>query len=123
MSDELAELFKELKAKSNGSEYVLPRIREWGMGLQAASLRFFCKSVGITSIRFHTLRACFATQLLRQGIAAPTIQKICGWKDLATMQRYIRLAGIEVAGATNELKLLPEKEVMAEVVDLFLKKS
>jgi hypothetical protein len=24
--------------------------------------------------------------------------KICGWKDLKTMQRYIRLAGIDEAG-------------------------
>ena len=40
-------------------------------------------------------------------------------KDLETMQRYVRLAGIEVAGVTESLKILPEAEVMAKVVNLF----
>ena len=47
--------------------------------------------------------------------------KICGWKDLKTMQRYIRLSGIEVKGATQGLKLLPERDVMGRVVELFRK--
>jgi hypothetical protein len=32
--------------------------------------------------------------------------KTCGWKDLETMQAYIRLAGIEEQGATAPLHLL-----------------
>ena len=59
------------------------------------------------------------TQLIRQGIPAIQIQKICGWKDLETMQRYIRLAGIEISGVTENLKILPDRAVMAEVVNLF----
>jgi hypothetical protein len=51
--------------------------------------------------------------LLNKGLA--------GWKDLKTMQRYIRLAGVEVKGATDGLKLLPEADVMAKVVNLFQK--
>jgi len=47
------------------------------------------------------------------------IQKICGWKDLETMQIYIRLAGIEVQGVTDGLKLLPENEIMGKVFSLF----
>ena len=34
------------------------------------------------------------------------------------MQRYVRLAGIEVAGVTDELKI-PDRQVMAQVVNLF----
>lgn len=45
--------------------------------------------------------------------------KICGWKDLKTMQKYIRLAGIEIEGATEKLKILPPKDVMGRVVQLF----
>jgi site-specific recombinase XerD len=85
----------------------------------AKEIRAFCEGIGIPSIRFHALRACFATQLIRQGIPAIQIQKICGWKDLETMQRYIRLAGIEISGVTENLKILPDNIVMGEVVNLF----
>ncbi len=57
----------------------------------------------------------------KDGVAPAVVMKIAGWKDLKTMQRYIRLAGVEVKGATNGLKLLPEVEVMATVVNLFQK--
>ncbi len=63
--------------------------------------------------------ACFATQLLRDNIAPVVVMKICGWKDLKTMQRYVRLAGIEIEGATEKLKILPPKDVMGRVVELF----
>ncbi len=119
ISSELETLLKELKLKSAGNPHVLPRIRDWNKGYQARELRAFCQSIGIPSIRFHALRACFATQLIRQGIPAIQIQKICGWKDLETMQRYIRLAGIEISGVTENLKILPDRAVMAEVVNLF----
>ena len=50
--------------------------------------------------------------------------KICGWRDLKTMQRYIRLAGIEEHGATQVLKIMPsDLAVMGEVVNLFDFKS
>jgi len=46
--------------------------------------------------------------------------KICGWEELKTMQRYIRMAGIDEKGATEVLKVLPsDAAVMGEVVDLF----
>ena len=96
---------------------------EWTLGYQARELRHFCLGTGLPSVRFHALRACFATQLIRSGVPPIQIQKICGWKDLKTMQRYIRLAGIEIAGATEGLKIMPEPDVMARVVNLFTKES
>jgi hypothetical protein len=45
--------------------------------------------------------------------------KICGWKELETMQRYIRLAGVEVEGVTDSLKFTSSDEAMAKVVKLF----
>jgi ribulose bisphosphate carboxylase small subunit len=46
--------------------------------------------------------------------------KICGWRDLKTMQRYVRLAGIDEKGATQVLKVLPsDAAVMAEVVNIY----
>jgi integrase len=106
MSDELIELLKQLKinSESQGRPQVLPRLRDWNHGEQARILKTFCLSVGLPPIKFHTLRACFATQLLQNQIAPATVMKICGWKDLKTMQRYIRLSGIDEAGATDVLQ-------------------
>jgi integrase len=119
ISSELETMLKELKLQAGTRKEVLPRLPRWAKGDQARMIRQFCQVVGLPSIKFHTLRACFATQLIRQGIPPIQIQKICGWKDLETMQRYVRLAGIEVVGATEGLKLLPEAQVMAKVVNLF----
>ncbi len=119
IADDLLDLLKELKAKRGDKVSVLERFQDWTDGSQAQVLRTFCVGIGITSVMFHTLRACFATQLIKDGVPPATVMKICGWKDLKTMMRYIRLAGIEVKGATDVLKLMPEREVMGNVIKLF----
>lgn len=122
-SAQVLSLLKELKLKGGNGNFVLHHFQSWTDGGQAEILREFCLGSGIPSVRFHTLRACFATQLIRDSVAPAVVMKICGWKDLKTMQRYIRLAGIEVKGATKGLKLLPETEVMGRVVNLFKPKD
>ncbi len=119
ISPELEMLLKELKLQTGTRSEVFPRLPGWEKGIQAKILRTFCKLIGLPSIKFHTLRACFATQLIRTGVPPIQIQKICGWKDLETMQIYIRLAGIEVQGVTDGLTLMPETELMGKVVKLF----
>ncbi len=118
-STQVLNLLKDLKLKRGNEKHVLHHWKSWTDGEAASILREFCVGSGLPSIKFHTLRSCFATQLIRDGIAPAVVMKICGWKDLKTMQRYIRLAGIEVKGATEGLKLLPEREVMGRVVNLF----
>jgi len=119
ISSELRVLLQELRATAGDREHVLPRLPSWKEGEQAEILRQFCEGIGLPSVKFHTLRACFATQLIRNGVPPIQIQKICGWKDLKTMQRYVRLAAIETKGATEGLKVLPAQEVAAKVVHLF----
>ena len=119
MNPDLMAMLKELKIKRAGEKSVLHRFNLWTKGRQAEILREFCSGYNLTSIKFHTLRACFATQLIKDGVAPAIVMKIAGWKDLKTMQRYIRLAGIEIRGATEKLKILPEKEVMGRVHELF----
>ena len=109
-STEVIEFFKTLRLNAE-SEFVLPRLREWGKGEQARELRKFCQSIGITSVKFHTLRACFATHLLRAGVSTADVMKICGWKDLDTMQRYVRLAGINTKGATSSISILQSDKI------------
>ncbi|OFZ78412.1 MAG: hypothetical protein A2583_14075 [Bdellovibrionales bacterium RIFOXYD1_FULL_53_11] len=114
-------LVHDLKAETKKSEdYLLPRFWEWDKGEQARILRMFCISNKIPSIRFHTLRACFATQLISSSIPPSIVMKICGWRDLKTMQRYVRLAGVDESGATEVLRFIPTEEaVMEKVVSLY----
>lgn len=116
MSQDCVRLLQELRQMTGASPFILPRLSRWDHGIQAAILRTFCMEHALPSVRFHTLRACFGTQLLRQGVPAAIVMKIAGWKDLKTMQRYIRLAGVEVVGATDKLSVLPAEEVAANVV-------
>lgn len=118
MNEELKKLLLSLK-KTSKTEHILPRLREWRHGYQAKSLKAFCMGIGITPIRFHDLRACFATQLLLNKVAPITVMKIAGWKDLDTMQRYVRLSGIDEQGATDSLKFLPDNEAIKNVIPLF----
>jgi integrase len=120
MSPELRSMFIDLKNKTSQSSFVLPRFREWDRGEQSKVLRGFLLGIGLPSIKFHALRACFATQLLAKGTPAAIVMKICGWRDLKTMEFYIRVAGVEEKGATDCLRILPsEGEVMGNVVELF----
>jgi integrase len=120
ISPELEELLKYERKTDPEREWVLPRLQRWHQGDQARVLRHFCIGLGLPSVRFHTLRACFATQLMKQGVPPIQVMKIGGWKDLDTMNRYIRLAGIEITGATDGLKVLPEQEVFAKAVDFMV---
>lgn len=115
ISGEFYGFLVELKNESGDRKEVLPRLPRWDHGDQARRLREFCIGSNLPSIKFHTLRACFATQLIRNGVPPIQIQKICGWKDLETMQRYIRLSGIETKGATESLKVLSDMNVLEQM--------
>jgi integrase len=112
VSKELYWFLQELFLKDFGSDefgkLLLPPFSEWkNSGNQALVLREFCKEIGVPSVKFHTLRACFATHLLEMGVSGVKVMKICGWKGLKTMERYLRLAGVEVAGVTEGLGSIP----------------
>jgi hypothetical protein len=89
-------------------QLVLPRFKDWQRGDQAKILKMFLAGNGFPKIKFHSLRACFATQLLAKGKPAAIVMKICGWRDLKTMEFYIRVAGVDEKGATDCLSILPE---------------
>jgi integrase len=118
INDELNDLFVELKVyERNRDEYVLPRINAWKNGEAARILRSFCDEIGLPSICFHTLRACWATQLLRNGVKPVVVMAMGGWADLETMQRYVRIAGLETEGMTESLKF-ERKERPARVLSI-----
>lgn len=106
LNDDSLAILARLKDKTLGTEFVFPRIKDWEGGKQAQVLRVFCESIGIPSICFHSLRACFATQLLTKGVGLNIVQAIGGWRDISTMKHYNRLAGVEIKNATSSLNFL-----------------
>lgn len=117
INDSLRNLIIEIKSKHViPSGHVLPRSLEWDHGDQAVSLRNFMLSINMTPVKFHTLRACFATQMLANGVPAAIVMKIGGWKKMATMDIYLRLAGVDTKGATNCLEFLPQDIVFGDNV-------
>ena len=90
------------------SGFVLPRSKDWNNGDQAVPLKTFLRSIKVKPIKFHALPACFATQMLANGVSPPIVMKIGGWKKSATMDIYLRLAGVDTKGATDCLHFVPE---------------
>lgn len=110
ISQELLEIINELRVFNGKNEFVLPRMAYWTNGYAGSILRQFLKQIGIEKdVVFHTLRACFATHLLASGAEAAKVMAIGGWQDFKTFQIYIRLSGIDTAGATDRLSVLPSK--------------
>lgn len=82
---------------------MLPHLGEWTDGAQAAVLRGFCEAIGITSVKFHDLRATFITQLLLKGVPLAQVMAIVGHTQLKTTNVYLRVAGTDLQGATEKL--------------------
>ncbi len=104
ISDDFLVYLKELRLKADSSlPHVLPRLTEWMRGGQAKVLREFCKRIGITSVRFHDLRATFITNLLAEGVPLAKVMAIVGHSQMETTDFYFRKAGVDLKDATNSL--------------------
>ncbi len=86
---------------------VLPRLQQWRDGEQAKILRGFCSQIGITSVKFHDLRATFITNLLAQGASLPKVMAIVGHSRISTTDVYLRLTGMSVQNTTEKLGYRP----------------
>jgi len=104
INDGLKALILELKNNNREArEFALPHLREWTNGEQALVLRDFCKSISITDVKFHDLRATFITNMLSQGVPLVKVMAIVGHRKMSTTDIYLRLAGVNVKGATQAL--------------------
>ena len=105
IAESLLPLIKELD-KNKTTEFVLPRIEAWDKNEQARILRAFLEEIKLPRIRFHDLRASWATVMLSKGIEPIKVMSMGCWRDLKTMQIYIRKSGINIQGITNQLDFL-----------------
>ena len=105
ISPSLMPLLRDLKIQSSDRVFVLPRLPKWDAGYQAEELRRFLIGIGIESVRFHDLRASWATMLLNKGLAPVKVMAMGGWKDIKTMMIYMRKAGVDIDGSMQILDL------------------
>ncbi|MEC7276316.1 MAG: site-specific integrase [Bdellovibrionota bacterium] len=117
ISPELKVFLAERKLKAEG-EFVLPHLREWTNGEQAQVTREFCRSIEITEVKFHDLRATFITNMLAQGVPLVTVMAIVGHRKMSTTDVYLRLAGVNVKGATEKLGYSLPKAMTDNVLQL-----
>ncbi len=89
--------------RNRKDEFVLPRPRDWTTGCQAHVLKIFLSEINLPLVRFHDLRASWATIMLTKGVEPIRVMSMGGWKDLKTMQVYIRKSGIHIQGITDNL--------------------
>lgn len=105
IAESLLPLIEELYINRT-TEFVLPRFEEWDKNEQARVLRGFLEEIKLPRIRFHDLRASWATLMLSKGVEPIKVMSMGGWRDLKTMQIYIRKSGINIQGITSRLNFL-----------------
>lgn len=104
ISEALAKFLSDLRLRHGAEcEHVLPRLYEWEQGEQARITREFCSGIGVTEVKFHDLRATFITNLLARGESLARVMAVVGHNQLKTTNGYLRKAGVEVRGATDNL--------------------
>jgi integrase len=118
INDNLMHVLKELKLANEGGQFVLPRQGKWDKGEQARELQKFLILNGLPPVRFHDLRATWATILLSKGVEPVRVMKMGGWRDMKTMMIYTRMAGIDTRGATDCLDLHNPSAESAKVLKM-----
>ena len=79
-----------------------------GVNLSGRTLNTIVKNLaakaGINKrVSFHTLRHCFATHLLEQGVNIRLIQEFMGHNSIKTTSGYIHLANLQASGVRSPL--------------------
>lgn len=112
ISPELKSVLLELKklTYTNPSDLVLPHWREFADGEQGKPLKLILRALNMPPIRWHDLRATGITLMVTSGTAHSKIMKISGHKSISSFNIYLRLAGVDVAGATDHIFLLSDPE-------------
>ena len=71
----------------------------------------------ITEVKFHDLRATFITQMLLKGVSLAQVMAIVGHAELKTTNRYLRVAGSDLKGATEKLSFSLPRGELARVIE------
>ena len=65
----------------------------------------FMVGINLPPVRFHDLRATWATVMLSNGVEPVKVMSMGGWKDMKTMMVYMGKAGVDIRGCSQKLNL------------------
>ena len=85
---------------------------------RAAAQQVYYRAKMLAKIRrgkgIHTLRHCFATHLLEDGVDSAVIQSLLGHKNISTTSRYLRISQRHLKGVKSPLDTLSYHQPVAE---------
>jgi len=91
INTKLKQLFRELRLKSAGNEYVFLSTNGNRYKRHDSLKKIYnrtCKLANISGLRFHDLRHTAATRMIENGVNIVAVSKILGHADLKTTMRY-----------------------------------
>jgi len=108
LSQTALELLRVYFRKERPSIYLFEPLGKKGHCLGGTTLNKIVKNAasraGIKKrVCFHTLRHCFATHLLENGVSLKIIQKFMGHSSIKTTAIYLQLADINMTGIISPL--------------------
>lgn len=87
ISDEL----RCLLARRPNEHFLVPQLPELLAGHQSTWLRRICRDNAFPEVKFHEMRGMWATKMLQDGLPIVEVMRRGGWKNYATVERYLRL--------------------------------
>jgi integrase len=118
MTKTMETFLRRLKLRTHKQEYVLPFAKAWVKHEQSREFKKFLKEIGLPVVRYYDLRASWCTLLLAKGIPPAKVMALGGWKKLATMDHYLRLAGVYIKDGLDCLDHLDLDKKEAEIIEM-----
>jgi site-specific recombinase XerD len=108
----LREYWKQCRSKNIDPDTWLFPGRKTGNHITPGSVRSICHKVCLALsfkklVNPHSLRHCFATHLLEDGVNLPTLQKLLGHRCLSSTLRYTHIAREDIQDTASPLDTLP----------------
>jgi len=91
-TQELLAILKELPHKSGKWVFVNSRGNLYATDTIRTAFRKICKAAGVPVYKQHKTRHTWASQATQQGVPLDVIQKLGGWKNPKTMEKYKHLS-------------------------------
>jgi integrase len=90
LDDTALSVLQDLRARSDGSQRVFPELQ--GVTSIKKAWSTCLRRAGITELRWHDLRHCFAAALAQSDVDINTIRELLGHSDIRSTLRYAHLA-------------------------------